>query len=400
MLTLVDLALGLAALPVLAASLYLAALALASARTAPPAAPPPRLRFDLVIPAHDEEGGIGATVESLLATDWPEALRRVVVVADNCQDQTAARAREAGATVLERQDADRRGKGFALAHAFDWSLADGFADAVVVVDADSTVTPNLLRAYAARLEAGAAAVQSDNAVGNPEAGWRPALMALAFVLFNTLRSLGRERLGLSVGLRGNGMCLSARLLREVPHQAFSEVEDLEYGLRVGEAGHRVWYAWEGRVLSEMVTSAAAAGSQRRRWEGGRRGLGRRLGWPLLRRGLAARDPLKVDLGLDLLVPPLALLGASAVAGTALVGLVSLAAGRPLAARWAWGAALAGLLAYLVRGFWLSGLGWRGIAALLHVPVYFVWKLRLALGRSEHPRGAWVRTQRENANRGK
>jgi len=394
LLTLADLLLGLAALPILAAAAYLAVLALASARRPPPAAPAPRLRFDVVVPAHDEEAGIAGTVRSLLATDWPAPLRRVVVVADNCQDATASRAREAGATVLERRDTERRGKGYALEHAFEWSLADGFADAVVVVDADSTVTPGFLHAFAARLEAGALAVQSDNAVGNPEAGWRPALMALAFVLFNTMRSLGRDRLGLSVGLRGNGMCLSVKVLRQVPHQAFSEVEDLEYGLRLGEAGHRVRFAWEGRVLSEMVTDAAASGSQRRRWEGGRQRMARTLGWPFLLRGLRTGDPVLADLGLDLLVPPLAVLGAGAAAGTLVAGLASWAAGRPLASLWLFGAALAGLLLHLARGFRLSGLGWRGVTALLHLPVYLIWKLRLALARPEHPRGAWVRTQRE------
>ena len=98
------------------------------------------------------------------------------------------------------------------------------------MDADTLVSPNLLRAFAARLDAGAAAVQARYGVRNPDASWRTRLMAIAFALFHDLRSLGRERLGLSAGLRGNGMCFSTRLLREVPHQAFSVVEDLEYGL--------------------------------------------------------------------------------------------------------------------------------------------------------------------------
>src|SRR5439155_20947412 len=112
-------------------------------------------------------------------------------------------------------------------------------DAVVVVDADTSVSENLLLAFASRLETGAAACQSDNVVRNPDASWRTRLLAVALVLFNSVRSLGRERLGLSTGLRGNGMCLSARLLREAPHDAVSVVEDLEYGIRIGLAGHRV-----------------------------------------------------------------------------------------------------------------------------------------------------------------
>jgi len=318
----------------------------------------------------------------------------VVVVADNCADATADRARQAGATVLVRQDATRRGKGYALAHAFDWCLADGFADAVVVVDADTAVTPNLLAAFSARIEAGALAVQSDNAVGNPGEGWRPALMSLAFVLFNTLRSLGRDRLSCSVGLRGNGMCLAARLLREVPPEAFSEVEDLEYGLQLGEAGVRVWFAPEARVLSEMVTSAAASGSQRRRWEGGRRRLARRHGLRLAWLGLRRGDRICLDLGLDLLVPPLSRLAALALTGAAACAGLALATGATPMAAWTFGAALLALHGYLGRGLALSGLGWRGLLALARAPFYMAWKLRLALARPEHPRGAWVRTQRK------
>jgi 1,2-diacylglycerol 3-beta-glucosyltransferase len=165
-------ALGLLAMPVLAASGYLFVLTLLSGRRAVPPAPPPRLRFDIIVPAHDEEGGIAATVESLLALDYPEALRHVVVVADNCTDATAERARAARAKVLVRTDVGKRGKGYALEYAFSQSLSDGWADAVVVVDADSEVSPNLLRAFSSRIEAGAPAVQAFYGVRNPAASWR------------------------------------------------------------------------------------------------------------------------------------------------------------------------------------------------------------------------------------
>ena len=100
-----------AAIPALLCGLYLLVLTLASARRAPAPPRPPRLRFDVVVPAHDEERGVSATVRSLLAVEYPPELRRVVVVADNCTDRTAARAAEAGAIVLVRNDPGRRGKG-------------------------------------------------------------------------------------------------------------------------------------------------------------------------------------------------------------------------------------------------------------------------------------------------
>ena len=251
---------------------YLGALAFLSGRnTEPPLTGPMRTRFDVIVPAHNEELGIAATIASLLAVDYPAELRRVVVVADNCQDATAARAREAGAIVLERTDTSKRGKGYALERAFEQSLREGLADAVVVVDADTTVTANLLRAFAVRLSRGAVAAQAEYGVANRTASWRTRLMHIALTLFHCVRSRARERLGVSAGLRGNGMAFACSLLRDVPHDAFSIVEDIEYGIRLGLAGHRVEYAGEAQVFGQMVSTESASRSQRRRWEGG--------GWP-------------------------------------------------------------------------------------------------------------------------
>ena len=389
---LADLILLAVAVPVAAASVYLMALALLSSRPRVVRYGPARLRFDVIIPAHDEEAGIAETLRSVDLVDYPQALRRTIVVADNCSDATAERARGAGALVLERTDPERRGKGYALAFAFERVLADGIADAVVVIDADTVVSRNLLQAFAARLEAGAPAVQANNVVGNPEAGWRTALLAVALVLMNTLRSVARDRLGVSTGLRGNGMCLSTRLLREVPHQAFSVVEDLEYGIRIARAGHRVRFAHEAKVASVMVTSAAAAASQRRRWEGGRLRLAREQGLALVWQGIAGRDAALVDLGLDLLVPPLAYLAGAAFAGALIAALGSLWSGHVLVALWAFTGSVAALAVYVARGWWMSGTGMRGLLGLLCGPVYLVWKLRLLVSRRQPHE--WVRTARE------
>jgi 1,2-diacylglycerol 3-beta-glucosyltransferase len=380
------------AAPVLLAAGYLGLLALLSRRSTPPRPGGAGRRFDLVVPAHDEAAGIGATVASLLALDWPAAQRRVLVVADNCTDDTAERAGAAGATVLVRRDAERRGKGYALAHAFDWSLADGFAEAVVVVDADTLASPNLLRAFAAQLADGAMALQARYAVRNPEASWRTRLMALAFALVHDVRSLGRERLGLSAGLRGNGMCFTAGLLRYQPHQAFSVVEDLEYGIRIGLAGHRVRYVGDASVAGEMPSGGPAGALQRRRWEGGRAALARRFAGSLLWRGLLRRDRIVLDLAFDLLVPPLSRLVGLALVGSALGLVVAWLGGAVPAGAWAWWASLAALALYVARGLTVSGQGLRGVAALAWAPVFMIWKLRA-------PSGAplvWERTPREPA----
>ena len=392
--------LALASLPVLGASLYLLLLTLLARRPAPPTPPsPPTLRFDLIIPAHDEASGIAATIQNLLALDYPAELRRVIVVADNCTDDTAARAAAAGAQVIERTDAERRGKGYALQLAFTRSLAEGFADAVVVVDADTLASANLLHAFGARLSSGASAVQAHYGVRNPGASWRTRLMTIALSLFHQVRSLGRERLGVSCGLRGNGMCFRAGLLREVPHEAFSLVEDLEYGLRLGRAGHRVVFAFEADVLGEMVSGAAASRSQRDRWEHGRALIARAQGWPLLREGLATRSALLLDLAMDVLVPPLARLVGLTVAGLAVSAALAVTLGPGRVAVGAFTTSLWCLVIYVAAGWWHSGTGARGLLDLAFAPAYLVWKMMLVFQRpAAQKRAEWVRTTREGEPR--
>ena len=379
------------AVPALSACAYLAWLTLLSGRRKAPEASL-ATRFDIVVPAHNEAAGIAATVESLLAVEYPSDRRRIIVVADNCTDDTALRARAAGATVLERHHASERGKGYALAYAYTRSLADGLADVVVVVDADSSVSPNLLSAFSARFAAGAKVLQAEYGVRNANASWRTRLMVIALTMFHTVRSLGRERLSLSCGLRGNGMAFSAPVLRQVPPNAFSVVEDVEYGIALGLAGIRVEYVAEAHVLGDMPTSSRASRVQRARWEGGRLALLRLHAPSLLRAARLSGGRIPFDLLLDLLVPPLTTLAAMIIAGlgvslvTALVGITG---ATPVIV---WLVSLALLTLYVVRGMVLSGTGLRALRDMLWLPVFMLWKLTAFLSPRSRA-GEWVRTPR-------
>lgn len=390
---LTDAALLAASIPFAGCATYLATLAALSRSLRVSPYGSPRTKFDVIVPAHNEELGIGATVESLKALDYAPDMRRIVVVADNCTDSTADRAREAGAFVIERHDAVRRGKGYALADAFAVSLGDSTVGAVVVVDADTLVDPNLLRAFDARLQEGAAAVQADYAVANRAASWRTRLMHIGFTLFHEVRSRARERLGVSSGLRGNGMAFATSLLREVPHDAFTIVEDVEYGIRIGLAGHRVYYAGDARVLGQMPVSGRASRTQRQRWELGRLSLVRRHAAHLVGEAVRRRSLVLADLAADLLVPPLSYVALGSTAGFVLTGF-RFATG--IGTWWAfvpWCVAVAGIAVYVVRGLWLARPGPRVVLDLLFVPFYVAWKIVVALRRSPR-KGEWVRTARE------
>jgi cellulose synthase/poly-beta-1,6-N-acetylglucosamine synthase-like glycosyltransferase len=377
--------------PAVLACGYLLLLTLFSGKARVPVAAARTLRFDMIVPAHDEEALIGRVVRSLHRCDWPRGAFRIVVVADNCTDGTAALARVAGAEVLERTDPSLRGKGYALEHAFVASRARGWADAVVVVDADSKVSANLLAVCAARIEQGAHAVQVHYGVLEPRASWRTRLLCIALAAFHRLRSRGRERLGLSCGLRGNGWCVTHALLEQVPYRAFSLAEDIEYGIALGLAGVRIHYADEASVDAEMVADAASAASQRLRWELGRRQLLQTKTAALLRAAVLRQSPICLDLAVDLLVLPLSYIVLNVVVLLAVAA--ALAPWHASADQWLWlGSACAASLAfYVLRGWQLSGMGALGLVDLARAPLFLAWKVLLLL----RSRGSltWVRTTR-------
>ena len=382
------------AAPAIFSCTYLFLLTLLSASVPIPARSSQRLKFDVIVPAHNESAVIARTRTSLQKLDWPQDGYRILVVCDNCDDDTAAIVRRYRATAIERQDPARRGKGYALQLAFTQSAADGLASAVVVIDADTEVSPNLLEACAARLEQGARGVQVHYGVLNPDAAWRTRLIAIAKSAFHIVRSRARERLGLSCGLRGNGWCVTHELLRQIPYAAYSLTEDVEFGIVLGLAGVRIHYADEAHADAEMASGAQAAGKQRERWEQGRFQLIRTKTWPLLVAALKQPSWICLDLALDLLVLPLSYV---AMNGVLLLGVAVFAyCVDHGSATWVWVsiACCTTVVLYVLRGWQLSGTGLQGLLDLGRAPGFLLWKLSLMLRRREA--AEWVHTEREKS----
>ena len=351
-----------------------------------------QLRFDVIVPAHNEHLLIQRTVKNLLDMDWPKESFRVIVVADNCTDDTAELAREAGAHVIERRHQRLRGKGYALDHAFRFSQSCQWADAVVVIDADSEASPNLLSACAVRIGDGAHAIQVHYGVREPRTSWRTRLMCIALSAFHRVRSRARERINVSCGIRGNGWCVTHALLKQVPYRAFSLAEDIEYGIQLGLSGYRVHYADEAYVNADMVSDAQIARTQRRRWEFGRFALIRRETVSLLQAAFRQHSAVCLDLACDLLVLPLSYLALNVIvlfAGAAILHYMN--AGEPAwLMRLAWVCGLS-LVLYVLRGWQLSGMRLQGLIDLARAPFFVAWKV-LTIVRSREPL-EWVRTKR-------
>ena len=341
-------------------------------------------RLAVVVPAHNEELNIARCVASLQAADDSGIDLLIAVIADNCSDRTAVMAAAAGARVLVRNDASQRGKGYALDFAFRQLLPEAH-HAFAVVDADSEVSPNFARAMAAIFEGEGDAAQCRYVVRNSGDSIRTRLMNVALLGFNVLRPRGRDRLGLSAGIYGNGFALSADTLRAVPYTAASVVEDLEYHLALARTGRRVAFADSACVYGDMPVAGDGVKTQRARWEGGRfRMIASQtpgLTGEILRGKWRLVEPL-----LDLILLPLAFHAT----------LLLIAAASP----W-WlprGLGLAGLAVialHLCAAIRVGGGGLRDLAVLGAAPFYVAWKVALLprLFRASRSNTAWVRTAR-------
>ena len=365
-----------------------------SRRAGAAARPSARHRFAIVVPAHNEAATLPALLAALARLDYPRPQYEVVVVADHCDDDTAAVAAAGGARVLVRREAGARGKGAALGWAFARLLPERRHDAFLVLDADTRPRPDVLGRLDARLRRGASAVQGYCAVANPHESWRTALMAADMALVHYLRPAGRQALGGSADIHGNGFCLTRATLARVPWATASVAEDHEYHLRLLVAGLRSAFAPDAVVYTVMEPTMRTARAQELRWEGGRLALARRHVALLLGAAWRRRSWTHLDAALDLATPPFALLAAGTGAMTVLSGLAALAGASRLPAL-LWAGLLAGQAFYVFAGCALARVPARAYAALVvYGPVYAVAKVwYCALVFAGRARG-WVPTPRK------
>jgi peptidoglycan/xylan/chitin deacetylase (PgdA/CDA1 family) len=354
--------------PATAACLYYVLLTLVGLRARYRALPPePKHTFVVLIPAHNEEGSLPATLRAVLALDYPTDMVRVCVVADNCTDRTAQVARETGVIVLVRDDPSRIGKGHALSFGFRAVAADG-PDAVLILDADCTISPGALRqldaTFASGAEAAQLAVRSVNADDGP-AGYAAAVGSEV----DDRVAAGLCRLGCSVPLRGTGMAFRAAVLERVPWDAYTAVEDSEYAGRLRAAGVRVRLVPGPGVRCRAPRRLATLCRQRRRWRGALRPSG------------TIELPLRAARSKPLVLAHLVVTAAvaAAIGGSVLP---------------AWAATLLILTAGVyLRAVWAVGLSWRRAGLLLLTPVIVARLAAIAsAGLFRRPAG-WGRASR-------
>lgn len=278
----------------------------------------PRRRFALITAAHNESTVIGPHVENLLSLKYPSDHYQVFIIADNCTDETAAIARAAGATVLERRHDKLRGKG----HALDWffqqflgTVGNDF-DAVCLFDADNLVAQDFLQHMNDEINRGHRCIQGYIDSKNPLDSWVAACYSIMFWTTNRMYQVSRLNLGLSNYLGGTGMCIHTDLLRQHGWNAYSLTEDLEFTVKLVRSGERVWWCHEAKVYDEKPVLFRATWRQRLRWLQGHWLLCIENAWPMLQDGVRRRSWQQIDVALHLMHPPVQVLtGVALVIGS-------------------------------------------------------------------------------------
>ena len=347
----------------------------------------------VLVPAHNEAGTIGETVAHIatqLSSD-----DRLIVIADNCTDETAAEATGAGAEAWIRTDEKRRGKGYAISFAIS-RLREDPPPVVVLIDADCRLGEGLIDRIATAAMKKNRPVQSRYLFDAPPGSGRMSeISAFACLVRNHVRPLGMQRLGFPCHLTGSGMAFRWDQIANAPEQGGNIVEDLSLGLEMAIAGSEPMLCEDAIIRSDLPVSGQAAKTQRQRWEHGQMATLVTFVPRLLRQAVAQRRFSLCALALDLVVPPLAFLVLLNVAAA----VINAGAGLLLGLYSALGISLVSLflIALATMAAWIRfGRDTVSGRTLLSTPVYVLWKLPLyvaaVIGKRQKD---WVRTDRNS-----
>ena len=223
-------------------------------------------KFMAIIPAHNEEQVIANLVESLKNQDYDKNLYDIYVIADNCTDNTAKYAEEAGAIVYKRFDEARKTKGYAL----DWFLKQKIEekadyDAFLVFDADNIVDKNFIKVMNRKLCQGEEVVQGYKDIKNPTESWISAGYAFFYWTMHRFYHLARYNIGLSPLLNGTGFMVKFDLIKDTGWDTVTLTEDIEFSLKQIIKGKKLGWATDAIVYDEQPEKFKPSWTQRSRW---------------------------------------------------------------------------------------------------------------------------------------
>ena len=229
-------------------------------------------RYAVVVSARNESSVIGNLIRSIRNQKYPEELVDIFVIADNCTDNTAEVAREAGAIVYERFNKELVGKGYAL----DWLFkiiksyhADKNYEAFIIFDADNILDPNYIAEMNKVFDNGYRIITSYRNSKNFDGNWIAAGYSLWFLREARYLNNARMTLGTSCAISGTGFLVSAEVIEEnggwIHHLL---TEDIEFTTDSIIKGEKIGYCANAVLYDEQPTLFSQSYTQRLRWAKG------------------------------------------------------------------------------------------------------------------------------------
>ena len=223
--------------------------------------------YAFFIAAHNEEAVIANLVQSIKAQDYPSELIDIFVVADACTDETAARAREAGAIVYERNDLARKGKSWVMDYGFDRILNEypGKHEAFIIFDADNLLAPDYVTIMNDAFDQGYLALTSYRNSKNFGSSWISAAYSIWFLREARFLNNARMLCGTSCAVSGSGYLVSSKIVEAMHGWDFHTLtEDIQFSTFCAVHGIQIGYA-PAEFFDEQPLTLSASIKQRRRW---------------------------------------------------------------------------------------------------------------------------------------
>ncbi len=259
--------------------------------------------FALIVAAHNEEAVIAQMVHSLQKLDYNKDKYEIFVIADNCTDNTAKVAREAGAQVFERFHDTLRGKGHALEWMFDKVYKmDREFDNICIFDADNVVSKNFLKEINKQHNKGYRVVQGNIESKNPYDSWIATAYSVSFWMIGKIFQQARYNINLSCQLSGTGFSVAVELLKELGWGATCLTEDMEFTAKLVLNGEKVGWAHHAYVYDEKPLGFIQSWKQRKRWMQGHADVASRFATKLFAKAFKDRDMSAFDCAIYLMQP--------------------------------------------------------------------------------------------------
>ena len=347
----------------------------------------PRPSLAILIPAHNESLVIAKTIQTILPQ--LKSHDQLLVVADNCTDDTATIARNLGATVAERFNTIQRGKGYALDYGIQY-LQSKPPQVVMIVDADCSISDQFIEILAlscAQLKRPVQALDLMLSPANPSLKLRIA--EFAWLVKNKVRPLGFKALGLPCQLMGTGM---AFLWGDITQMSLANghiAEDMKLGIDFCRANNSPLFIPDVLVTSLFPQAANAANTQRARWEHGHLGMILSEAPTLFIEAIKTKNLHMFGLACDLIVPPLAVLALMCLAIFVLSLISSSQFAILLSAVLLIALTIAVLLAWLFFGRQVIS-----FKQLCFAPIYALVKIPLYVKFFFNRQVEWVRSKRD------